>query len=67
MAAPQKKTKRARAQDTPTKRKFALALASFTLLLIFGYFIQVFLEIRQQSPVAIAVERIKAGKQDTSP
>ena len=49
-------------KDRAWQEKFSFALAIVVLLLVFGYFIQVFLEIREQRPVLIAIERMQGGK-----
>ena len=49
----------AKKQDKPWQYKFSTALAAATLLLVFGYFAQSFIEIRKVKPVSVAIERIK--------
>ncbi len=52
-----KSTKKRKANKTQMNFSFGLALV--TLLLIFGYFIQSFMHIRNQGVLVIAVDRFK--------
>jgi predicted benzoate:H+ symporter BenE len=51
----------AKKQDKAWQYTFSTALAAVTLLLVFGYFAQSFIEIRKVKPVSVAIERIKGG------
>jgi hypothetical protein len=55
----------AKKQDKPWQYTFSTALAAATLLLVFGYFAQSFIEIRKVKPVSVAIERIKGDSGDT--
>ncbi len=55
----------AKKQDKPWQYTFSTALAAATLLLVFGYFAQSFIEIRKVKPVSVAIERIKGGSVET--
>ena len=48
----------AKTKDQPWQYTFTTILSAVTLLLIFGYFIQSFTEIRKIKPVTVAMERI---------
>ena len=48
----------AKTKDQPWQYAFTTILSAVTLLLIFGYFIQSFIEIRKVKPVTVAMERI---------
>jgi len=48
----------AKIKDKPWQYTFTTILSAVTLLLIFGYFIQSFIEIRKVKPVTVAMERI---------
>ena len=48
----------AKTKDKPWQYIFTTILSAVTLLLIFGYFIQSFIEIRKVKPVIVAMERI---------
>ena len=48
----------AKTKDKPWQYTFTTILSAITLLLIFGYFIQSFIEIRKVKPVTVAMERI---------
>ena len=48
----------AKTKDQPWQYAFTSILSAVTLLLIFGYFIQSFIEIRKVKPVTVAMERI---------
>jgi hypothetical protein len=56
----------AKKQDKPWQYTFSTALAAATLLLVLGYFVQSFIEIRKVKPVSVAVERIKAGSGEST-
>jgi hypothetical protein len=45
-------------QQKPWQYKFSFGLSLVMLLLVIGYFVQSFLEIRKVKPVSVAVERI---------
>ena len=47
-------------KNSKFETKFSLALATITLLLIFGYFLQSFVHIHQQKIIVIAIERIES-------
>ena len=49
----------AKKKDKPWQYTFSTALAAATLLLVFGYFAQSFIEIRKVKPVSVAIERLK--------
>ena len=51
----------AKKQEKAWQYTFSTALAAATLLLVFGYFAQSFIEIRKVKPVSVAIERIKGG------
>jgi len=51
----------AKKQDKPWQYKVTTALTAITLLLVFGYFAQSFIEIRKVKPVSVAIERIKGS------
>ena len=44
-------------QQKPWQYKFSFALSLVMLLLIMGYFVQSFVEIRKVKPVRVAIER----------
>ena len=44
-------------QQKPWQYKFSFALSLVMLLLIMGYFVQSFVEIRKAKPVRVAIER----------
>ncbi len=48
-------------KDKSWQYTFSTALAGVTLLLVIGYFVQSFLEIRKVKPVSVAIERIKGS------
>ena len=57
-------------QQKPWQYKFSFGLSLVMLLLVVGYFIQSFIEIRKVKPVSVAVERITermAGQRSESP
>jgi hypothetical protein len=57
-------------QQKPWQYKFSLGLSLVMLLLVIGYFVQSFMEIRKVKPVSVAVERIAervAGQKSDSP
>jgi hypothetical protein len=56
MVAKPKKKK----QQKEWQYKFSFGLALVMLLLVGGYFVQSFLEIRELKPVSVAIERIKS-------
>lgn len=45
-------------QQKPWQYKFSFALSFLMLLLVVGYFVQSFIEIRKVKPVSVAIERI---------
>ena len=45
-------------KDKPWQYVFTTILAGVTLLLVFGYFYQSFIEIRKVKPVTVALERL---------
>ena len=45
-------------QQKPWQYKFSFALSLVMLLLIMGYFVQSFVEIRKVKPVSVAIERL---------
>jgi hypothetical protein len=45
-------------QQKPWQYKFSFGLSLVMLLLVVGYFVQSFMEIRKVKPVSVAVERI---------
>ena len=45
-------------QQKPWQYQFSLALSLVMLLLIGGYFVQSFVEIRKVKPVSVAIERL---------
>jgi len=49
---------KAKSKDKPWQYTFTTILASVTLLLVIGYFIQSFIEIRKVKPVTVAMERL---------
>ena len=54
-------------KDKPWQYIFTTILAGVTLLLVFGYFSQSFIEIRKVKPVTVAIERLgKPGEIPTS-
>ena len=55
----------AKKQDKPWQYKVTTALTAITLLLVFGYFAQSLIEIREVKPVSVAIERIKDGSIET--
>ena len=55
----------AKKQDKPWQYTFSTALAAVTLLLVFAYFAQSFIEIRKVKPVSVAIERIKGDSVET--
>ena len=48
----------AKTKDQPWQYTFTTILSAVTLLLVFAYFIQSFIEIRKVKPVTVAMERI---------
>lgn len=58
-------TKKRRANKTQMNFSFALALT--TLLLIFGYFIQSFMHIRDQGVLVITIDRLKDKVENPEP
>jgi uncharacterized membrane-anchored protein len=50
--------KKKKKQQKPWQYKFSFALSLVMLLLIVGYFVQSFVEIRKVKPVSVAIERI---------
>ena len=54
-------------KDKPWQYIFTTILAGVTLLLVFGYFYQSFIEIRKVKPVTVAMERLgKPGEKPNS-
>lgn len=53
-------------KDKSWQYTFSSALAGVTLLLVLGYFVQSFIEIRKVKPVSVAIERIKNVTTDVS-
>jgi hypothetical protein len=51
--------------DKPWQFKVSFALAILMLFLVFGYFIQSFLEIRKVKPVSVAIERIAGASTES--
>jgi hypothetical protein len=49
----------AKKDDKPWQYTFSTALAAATLLLVFAYFAQSFIEIRKVKPVSVAIERLR--------
>ena len=47
-----------KSKDKPWQYIFTTVLAGITLLLVFGYFYQSFIEIRKVKPVTVAMERL---------
>ena len=45
-------------QQKPWQYKFSFGLSLVMLLLVIGYFVQSFIEIRKVKPVSVAIERI---------
>ncbi len=60
-----KSAKKRKANKTQMNFSFGLALA--TLLLIFGYFIQSFLHIRNQGVLVIAIDRLQEKVESPEP
>jgi len=57
-------------QQKPWQYKFSFGLSLVMLVLVIGYFIQSFIEIRKVKPVSVAVERITeriVGQKSDSP
>ena len=52
-------------KEKPWQYTFTTILAGVTLLLVIGYFIQSYIEIRKVKPVTVALERL--GKPDEKP
>jgi putative effector of murein hydrolase LrgA (UPF0299 family) len=50
--------KKIKKQQKPWQYKFSLALSLLMLLLVCGYFVQSFVEIRKVKPVSVAIERL---------
>jgi hypothetical protein len=62
--------KKKKKQQKPWQYKFSFGLSLVMLLLVVGYFVQSFMEIRKVKPVSVAVERITeraAGQKSDSP
>ena len=60
--------KKKKKQQKPWQYKFSFALSLIMLLLVCGYFVQSFLEIRKVKPVSVAIERLtqsSAAVEDT--
>ncbi len=49
-------------KQNPRQFKFSFALAIVMLFLVFGYFTQLFLEIRKVKPVRVAIERLTESR-----
>lgn len=49
--------KKKKKQQKPWQYTFSFALSLVMLLLVAGYFVQSFLEIRKVKPVSVAIER----------
>lgn len=45
-------------QEKPWQYKFSFALTLVMLILVLGYFVQSFIEIRKVQPVSVALERV---------
>lgn len=52
--------KKSNTKSSAFETKFSFALASITLMLIFGYFYQSFKYIQEEEIIVIAIERIEA-------
>ena len=52
--------KASKTKNSKFETKVSFALATITLLLIFGYFWQSFAQIQQQDIIVIAIERIES-------
>jgi len=50
--------KKKKKQQKPWQYQFSLALSLVMLLLVCGYFVQSFVEIRKVKPVSVAIERL---------
>ena len=50
--------KKKKKQQKPWQYKFSFGLSLVMLLLVIGYFVQSFIEIRKNKPVSVAIERI---------
>jgi len=50
----------AKKQDNQKQLKFSFYLALLTLGLVFGYFVQSFIEISKHEPFSVAIERLTA-------
>ena len=47
-----------KSKEKPWQYSFTTVLMAVTLLLVIGYFIQSFIEIRKVKPVTVAIERL---------
>lgn len=47
-----------KSKEKPWQYTFTTVLAGVTLLLVIGYFMQSFIEIRKMKPVTVAMERL---------
>ena len=54
-----------KSKEKPWQYTFTTVLAGMTLLLVIGYFMQSFIEIRKVKPVTVALERL--AKPDQKP
>ncbi len=54
-----------KSKEKPWQYSFTTVLMAVTLLLVIGYFIQSFIEIRKVKPVTVAIERL--GIPDEAP
>ena len=56
----------AKKQDKSWQYTFSTVLTAATLLLVLGYFVQSFIEIRKVKPVSVAIERIKSSSEEST-
>ena len=56
----------AKKQDKSWQYTFSTVLAAATLLLVLGYFVQSFIEIRKVKPVSVAIEKIKGSSVEST-
>lgn len=56
----------AKRKQNPVQYRFSYALAILMLLLVLGYFVQSFLEVRKVKPVLVAMERISEKRAASS-
>ena len=52
-----------KSKEKPWQYTFTTVLASVTLLLVIGYFMQSFIEIRKVKPVTVAMEHLSKSNQ----